>query len=114
MKLTLRLFGFAFCIIPPVLAILDQYPILTPSARMSGMALLLIALSAVPLYKYGKELLKSPSAWFLWLCVLLFCLAANSVIDELIVVAAIAFPSSVIGAVCFYLSKKLGQKGGER
>lgn len=110
MKLTLRILGFLFCVLPPALVVLDQYPLMTTSARLSGLAVILLVLCAVPLWRHLKELLKSPSAWLMWGIVLLFCLVVKAVLEELTLVAMIAFPSSVIGAVLFYLAKKVEAK----
>lgn len=111
MKLALRILGFVFCVLPPAFVVLNQYPLMTSQAKLSGLAVILLALCAVPLWKYLKELLKSPSAWMLWGILLLFCLVVNSVLEELTLVATVAFPSSVIGAVCFHFAKRAGEKG---
>lgn len=110
MRHIFRALGFLFCILPPALAVVDQFPLMTTGGKISLGALALLCVCAIPAWRWIKEALKSPSAWMVWGLLLGVCLAVNQVIDQLTVVAVIGFPASVVGAVFFHLAKKLDRK----
>lgn len=99
--------GFAFCIVPPSVATFQFFPVWreNPSKSVSGMAAILICLSLIPLWKYVKKAMKSPSAWQVWLVVTVFCLVIKNIVSDMFVIAVVGLISSAIGTVFFCLSK---------
>ena len=101
--------GLMFCVIPPVLATLEHFPIWVArggEAIVSGLTVILLFISILPLKRYIFAYLKSPSAWVLWLCVYLASSLLSSIIDDVASIALIAFPSNLIGYFFFRISKK--------
>ena len=104
-RILFKVLGFVFCILPPLLAALDQFPLLTTAGKLSMAFVFVAALCVIPLYKYIKVLLKSPSAWVMWLVVFIFCASLRIIIDEFYIISLIGFVGSIIGAAFFKLAK---------
>ena len=79
-RLLLRLFGYLFSVVPPALAIVERFPLLSKAGGefiLSGLGFLLLLIAAVPLYRGAKRLLSrflsAPSAPGVWAILWLFC-----------------------------------------
>lgn len=104
-RIFFRILGLILCIAPPLLAAIDQFPVMTAAGKVSTVFIMASALCAVPLFKYIKVVLRSPSAWVMWLIIFAFCFALRAVIDEFFVISLIGFISSLLGAGCFRLAR---------
>lgn len=114
--LILRIIGILFCVVPPVIATLEYFPLFKeqPETGVSALSAVFLALCAIPAWKYIKKALKSPSAWLLWLVILVFSVCFEPIVYQMKIISAISVVSSVIGAIFFrwakkYLPVKLGE-----
>ena len=73
---------------------------------VSGVTLILLFICALPLKRYISAFLKSPSAWVLWLSVYVILSLLSTVIDDVISISLVAFPSNLIGSLFFKIAKK--------
>ena len=96
--------GLAFCVVPPAIATLEHFPIWAAKggeAILSGLTVILLVLCALPFKRQISEYLKSPSAWMMWLCILVFSLLFSRIADDVSRIALVAFPSNLLGAFLF-------------
>ena len=112
MVICLRIAGYVLCIVPALVSSLEHFPIwLSDRAQaLSLFGVLVLLLAVLPLWKTVKQVLKSPSAWMVWVLLWLFLSLFRNIIDGLIAVALVAFPSSMLGALCFYLARRQAKK----
>ena len=104
--------GYLFCLLPPVLAILERFPILARKGSgpmLSGLALLLLLVAVIPL-KRGittlvQKFLRSPSAFTVWGVIWVLFEVFGRIAGTIADIALIATLSSLIGAVFFRLAK---------
>lgn len=88
----------------PLIATLTQFPIWierSSEATVSGIFLVFALLSVVPLFRYFKALVKSPSAPLMWGILLAFLYAMRVIIDEMIVISFVGLVSNALGWVLF-------------
>lgn len=103
--------GMILCILPVCLSVIEYFPLWTKQGAVptiSSISLILLLIAFVPLKRAVAKYLQSPSAWLIWLSVLVLAVLLRSVIDSIINIAAIAFPSNLLGAVCFKISGNIG------
>ena len=108
-SLILTLFGFLFSILPPMISTLAYFPLWKDAGGaylISGFALLLLLLSFLPMMRFIKEKLKSPSAILIW--ALIYCLffALSRIADQVTVIAFFGLIGNIIGAFFFHLAKR--------
>ena len=115
MTLTLRILGLVLSVLPPAIATLEFFPLWLTEGKttLSALSLILLLLSAIPIFRILKKHLRSPAPWILWL-ILWFSLRAFLPIATAIeTIALVSFPTSMLGAVCFRLAKRReGKKEG--
>lgn len=104
-RIIFRILGLLLCVVPPLLAAVDQFPMMTTAGKVSMAFVFVVALCAIPLFKHLKALLRSPSAWVMWMLIFLFCAAMRAIIDEFYIISMIGFVSSLLGAGCFRIAK---------
>ena len=107
MTLTLRLIGLILSVVPPAVATLEYFPLWLAGGRtaISAIALLLLLLSAIPIFRILKRHLRTPAPWMLWLSLWIFLRAFLPIATAIETIAFISFPTSLLGAVCFRLAK---------
>ena len=108
--------GALLCIAPPAVVTLCYFPLWvekSSSATVSGLSLILILISIIPLFRIVKEHISSPSAPVVWLLVCLFCFAFKSIIDQILVISFVGAVSSVAGMFIFWARDK-GEKKEEK
>lgn len=99
----------------PLVATITQFPVWiekSSEATVSGLFLLLAAISVIPFFRQIKAFIKSPSVWGVWAVVAIMLILLRNIIDEMVVVACAGVVSNVIGAALY----KWGQivaDGGE-
>ena len=94
----------------PLIATLTQFPIWverSAEATVSGLFLVFAILSAVPLFRYFKQFLRSPSAPVMWGLILCFLLALRAIVDEMIIISAVGLVSNVIGWALDRFAKRI-------
>ena len=99
----------------PLIATLTQFPIWvdrSAEATVSGLFLVFAILSAVPLFRYFKKFLRSPSAPIMWGLMLCFLLALRAIVDEMLIISAVGLVSNCVGWVLYRLAGRIkeGQK----
>ena len=106
------LLGYALCVFPPALCVLEYFPLWISSGekRLSGIALVLLAACFVPALRFFRQHLRSPSALLFWLLLFLFVCAFRAVMDELFTISLVALASSVPGTACLYAARRMARK----
>ena len=105
----LFVFGIALSVLPPVLATVSYFPVWKNEGtytKISGLALCLILIAAVPLWRYFKAYLRSPSAPFIWFTVFAVFFSLSKIADEVTVISFVGFVSNLIGAFFFRMSRR--------
>ena len=101
--------GAVVSVVPVALATVSYFPLwihLGADATLSGISFILLAVSAIPLFKMIKAFLKSPAAWGIWLLIFILFFMLSKIANELTVISFIGFISNAIGALLFKISKK--------
>ncbi len=105
--LLLRALGLALCVIPPATATLCYFPVWRAEGGetlLSGTALLLLTLAAIPVYKLISAHLRSPAAYTVWLIAFLLFLMLSSIAHEMVVISFVGFIGNLVGAILFRLA----------
>ena len=108
----LRLFGMLLSVIPPAVATLFYFPLWQERGAaylVSGTAVLLLAVSAIPLLRYVRDKLRSPSAYLIWLALFILFALLSRIADEMCVISFVGFIGNTLGAICFGAAKKAGK-----
>ena len=77
---------------------------------IAGGVALLLALCAIPLYKLIAERLKSFSSYLMWLVLFLLFFGMSRIADQMTVICFVGFVSNLMGAICFYIAKKIHRR----
>lgn len=91
----------------PLIATLTQFPLWierSSEATVSGIFVLFAVLSAVPLFKYFKRLIKSPASPIIWGLILCSLYALRTIVDEMIVVSIAGLISNMAGWIMFKIA----------
>ena len=97
---TIKVIAVAIDVGAPLIATLTQFPIWverSAEATVSGIFLVFALLSAVPLFKSFKRLLRSPSSPLMWGLIFVFFYALRAIVDEMIFISFVGLVSNVIG-----------------
>ena len=108
-RLILKLLGLLISTIPPIISALSFFPIWKSRGAkevISGLALIFILLSAIPIFRALKSALHSPSAPLVWFFIFIIFLALSRIANEVTVIAFVGFISNLAGSFLFYLSRK--------
>ena len=81
-----------------------------PATIISGISLILILISAIPLFKLLKKHFASVSAYMVWLILFVLFFMLSRIADEMTVISFVGFISNVLGAVLFHIAKRVGVK----
>lgn len=109
----LHILGFLLCILPPAICTLNYFPIWREvgyESCIAGGVALLLALCAIPLYKLISERLKSFSSYLMWLVLFLLFFGMSRIADQMTVICFVGFVSNLMGAICFYIAKKIHRR----
>lgn len=104
----LRAFGLLLCVVPPAWETIEYFPDWVQEGyqtTFSGIAVLLLAISILPLAKFVLQKIKSPSAWMVWVLIYVLLFSINQVMDEALVISKIGAISNVAGCALFYLAR---------
>ena len=80
---------------------------------ISGISLILILISAIPLFKLLKKHLSSASAYMVWLVLFVLFFMLSKIADEMTVISFVGFVSNVLGAVLFFVARRIGEQKEE-
>lgn len=109
-KALLNFLGVFFCTVPVVLSIILYFPlwIRSDSGRfISGLCVLLLALAALPAYRFIRCRLSAIPAYTLWLIIFFICFLAGRIIDEVTVISFVGFSGNLIGALIFKIKARM-------
>ena len=102
--------GLLLCIVPAFLAVLDRFTFWQTEQRVSAFVILLLCLCCIPLWRQIRSAIKmfaeNPSAWGVWLALLVFFWIFDSIASDMLIVCYIALPSSVAGGLLMGLAHK--------
>lgn len=103
----LKAIGYALCVVPASLSALEHFPLWLGETKssLSLFGILLLLLCLWPFKRGLKRVWKNPSIWMLWLCLYVFLKLLLPLARGLFAVAGVALPFSLLGAVCFRLSR---------
>lgn len=107
------LVGMLLSVGAPLVATLSFFPIWVAQGGefvVSGFTLLIAIICALPLYRWLKGGLASPSGITIWLVLFLIFFALARVADEMTVVAFVGFIGNVLGGIAFRLGKKFTEE----
>lgn len=113
-KLALHIIGLLFCVLPPSLATICYFPIWSEKGSgytLAGGGILLVILACIPIYRYFKQLLRSPASYVIWLVLFLIFAVTARIAEEMTVIAFFGFVGNLIGALCFYLARRRDSDG---
>ena len=85
----------------PLIAIFIQFPIWvdrSSGATVSGLAVLLMVIAAIPLKNKIKAWLKTPSIPVLWAVLFFASVVVVKILNEIIVVAFVGMVANIVGA----------------
>ena len=113
--LVYNILGYIFCIVPASICTIYHFPLWMQNKNscISLLSVVALFLCMIPLWRMIKECFKTPSAWKIWLLLLLVFTAVEHIIVGLRVIACVAFPTSVIGGLFFLLAKRAKEKEEE-
>ena len=112
-QLLFRALGLLISIIPVSVSIFSYFPLWVArrdASLLSGLSLILICAALVPLYKYIKRALKSPSAPMMWFFAFIIFLLLSRIADEVTVISFVGFVTNLIGSVFFKLANRYGER----
>jgi len=112
-SLIFHLLGMLFCILPPVFATLEHFPIWASKGgevMVSALTVILLLICAIPLKRHIAKFFKSPSAWVIWLFIYIAFSLLGKISDDITAIALVAFPFNLLGAVLFKLSERYKEK----
>lgn len=98
------LLGLLFSILPPLLVTLSYFPLFRAAgagALLSGTALLLLLLCALPLLRLIARRLASPSVWQLWLLAFILFFLLSRIARQVTVISFYGFLGNLIGSFFF-------------
>ena len=101
--------GLAVSVIPPVIATLSYFPLWKErgsGAVLSGFAVILLLICAVPIFRTLGRFFKTPAAYLVWLMLFLLFWVVSAIADEMTSICFVGFISNAAGAVLFRLSER--------
>lgn len=100
----------------PVFATLSKFPVWiekSPKATVSGLALVLIAISCIPFIRQLKAFFKSPSVLSVWLIMFIALIVLNNIIEDMMYVAFVGLISGAAGTGIYKLGDIIDSKGND-
>ena len=91
----------------PLIATLTQFPLWvdrSAGSTVSGLFVLFAILSAIPLLRYFREKIKTPSAPLVWGVGFALLTAINTIISEMIIITLVGLIANCIGWVLFKIA----------
>ncbi len=106
--LLFKIIGILLCVLPAAVTALTYFPLWMQSERsaVSVLSVAVLALCAIPARRVIARTLRSPSAWQFWGVMWIALTMLNAISEGLRAVSAVAFPTSLLGAVFFRLGSR--------
>ena len=107
----LKALGLSLCILPPLIATLAYFPLWREAGDgrlTSGLTVLLLSISALPLYRQLKSWIRTAAIHLPWLLIFLAFFLLSRIADEMTVISFVGFVTNVIGSLFFKAARRLG------
>lgn len=114
--MALTILGAMLCIAPPAVATLTYFPLwvaTSSSATVSGLSLVLILVSIIPLIRILKKVFETPSAPIVWAIICVFCFAFKTIIEQVLVISFVGVLSSLAGMAIFWARDRCAKQEKE-
>lgn len=111
----LHALGLIVCVLPPVIATLEYFPLWFQRSEtaFSAFSAILIAICCLPFIKQIKAYFKgTPASWVIWLVIYLVVALFSKLAEGVETVAFIGTISNLCGGCIFRIEKHLKQKQG--
>ncbi len=108
-----KLIGLAISTVLPLSAVITYFPLWKErgaATMVSGISLCLILVSIIPIVRYLKYALKSPSATTVWFVLFVLFFFLSRIAEDMTVISMIGFISNLVGSFFFYLAKSKEEK----
>lgn len=112
--LLLRVCGLVFYIVPPCIATINYFPLFAgePKKQLSIVGVILLLIACIPLWKFIKKCLKSPSALKVWVALFVIFLLCEHISHEVVCISLVGVLSAIVGDALFLWAKSVGKKNG--
>lgn len=97
----------------PLIATFMQFPAWverSAGSTVSGTFVVFAILSSIPLFRFLKDIFKSPSAPLLWGVALALLIALRNIVDEMIIICFVGVISNVAGTAIYKIGDSLDQE----
>lgn len=111
----LRAFGLLVCIVPPVIATLEHFPLWFSQTEtaVSALSAIMITMCCIPFFKQIRAYFKgTPAEWVIWLVIYVLVAVFNKLADGIETIAFIGFISNLAGGAIFRIEKHIKAKEG--
>lgn len=112
----LRMFGYLFSTVPAIVAVMAYFPVLRARGdaerAVSLGACLLLAIALLPFWRGIRAFFRSPSAWRVWLAMLLFFYLTGRIAEEMVAISTVGFLGSAVGLIFFRMAAVLRERRG--
>lgn len=112
-RIVIRVVALLASIVPPLVCTMQYFPVWRErggTTLLSGITLLLLLLCAVPMFKYVRKVLASPSAHTIWFIIFVAFFMLSRIADEMTVISFTGFISNVVGAILFKVADSMGER----
>ena len=116
-QLILRLFALILSTVPVAACVLLYFPLwkdMGGGALLSGFTLLLLLISAVPLFNYVRTTLKTPAAHTMWFISFLLFFSLSRIADQMCVISLVGFISNLIASFLFKAANAVTDNKSEK
>lgn len=113
-RIILFILGLMLCTVPVTVTILLYFPLWInegSGAVISGFTLLLLPAALLPMWRSIKRLLRSPSAYTMWLIAFVIFFMLSKIANEMTVICFVGFVGNLIGAMLFKAAGKNTLRG---
>ena len=115
-SLCLHFAGFLLCILPPAICTLNYFPLWKATGYencIAGGTALLLVLCIIPVFKLIKKWIFSFGSYVMWLILFLLFFSMSRIADQMTVIAFVGFVGNLLGAICFFIAKRVGRRKEE-
>ncbi len=109
-SLMLLLGGLILSVGSPLVATLSFFPLWISKGGevvVSGFALLLILISALPFYRLIKKGIASPSGITIWLLLFLLFFSMSKIADQMTIISFVGLIGNLLGGILFKIRNKI-------
>ena len=113
----LNIIGLTIAVVPTLLAVISYFPIWKErgaATMVSAISLCLILVAFIPLMRFMKSLLKSPSATTVWFILfILFCFLSK-IANDMTIISFVGFISNLTASFFFSLALMRKENADEK